>query len=326
MRVAARLRQWLFRLGRDEALPIVLGQRRIFILPTRSGLLFAGVLAVMLLGAINYTLSLGHALVFLLAGLGLAAMVQTFRNLLALAITPGRAAPAFAGGIARFPLHLSASGSHERRALGFRFSSGEEVFAHLPAGGETRIEVPCPAPRRGRLDPGRLTLATRYPLGLFRAWSYPHPTLSCLVYPRPLARPLPPPTAIDDPGLARGESGHEDFAGLRAHTPSDPPRHIAWKAVARSAEAWPLLVKHFAGGTGEELWLRWDALADEADDETRLSVLAGWVLAAAAAQIAFGLALPTLCIPPASGSTQQERCLEALALYGIDDHVSPAAR
>lgn len=326
MRIAARLQQWIFRLGRDETLPIVLGQRRIFILPTRTGILFATVLAVMLLGAINYTLSLGHALVFLLAGLGLAAMVHTFRNLLGLAITPGRAAPTFAGGVARFPLHLVSSGDHERRALAFRFANGEDAVAHLPARGEARIEVACPALWRGRLDPGRLTLTTRYPLGLFRAWSYPYPRLSCLVYPKPLPRPLPPPTAIDDPGFARGEAGHEDFAGLRAHTPSDPPRHIAWKAVARSAEAWPLLVKHFSGGAGEELWLDWEALVDEADDETRLSVLAGWVLAAAEAQIAFGLALPGLHIPPASGNAQQERCLEALALYGSGSDVPPSDR
>ena len=62
-RLTSRLQQWIFRLGRDETLPIVLGQRRIFILPTGAGYLFAVVLAVMLLGAINYTLSLGHALI-----------------------------------------------------------------------------------------------------------------------------------------------------------------------------------------------------------------------------------------------------------------------
>ena len=75
MAVAAKLRQWLFRFGRDEQLPVVLSQRRIFILPTKTGLLFAIVLVLMLIGAINYNLSLGHALVFLLGGLG---MVETY--------------------------------------------------------------------------------------------------------------------------------------------------------------------------------------------------------------------------------------------------------
>ena len=60
MRPLAAVQRWLFRLGRDEQVPIVLTQRRIFIVPTRGGVVFAIVLAVMLIGAINYNLSLGH--------------------------------------------------------------------------------------------------------------------------------------------------------------------------------------------------------------------------------------------------------------------------
>ena len=123
-----------------------------FILPTGAGYLFAVVLAVMLLGAINYTLSLGHALVFLLAGLGLAAMVHTFRNLLGIAITPGRAVPVHAGDVARFPMHLR-NAREEGAALGFSFAGGEECFVDLPANGTARIDLPCPAPRRGASIP-----------------------------------------------------------------------------------------------------------------------------------------------------------------------------
>lgn len=326
MALAASLRNWLFRLRRDETLPIVLGERRIFILPTAAGYLYAVVLGVMLLGAINYTLSLGHALVFLLAGLGLVAMVHTFRNLLGLAITPGRAEPVHAGETAYFPLHLENTRNEARRALGFAFAANPEVFADVPARGAVRVDVPFRTEQRGHLEPGRLRLASRYPLGLFRAWSYPFPAISCLVYPRAIMRPLPPPTAIDDAGDARGEAGHEDFAGLRAHTPSDPPRHVAWKSVARSVEAWPLLVKHFAGGGGEELWLDWALLAGEADDETRLSVLTGWVLTAEQARLAYGLALPGLRLPPATGAAHRSRCLEALALYGKPHDATPPTR
>jgi hypothetical protein len=59
-------------------------------------------LVVMLLGAINYNLALGHALVFLLAGLGVVGMIHTFRNLFGLVITPGRCEPVFAGETAHF--------------------------------------------------------------------------------------------------------------------------------------------------------------------------------------------------------------------------------
>ncbi len=76
-----RFYDWLFQLHGRESGVIVLVQRRVFILPTRQGLMFAVVLLVMLTGSINYTLGLGFVLTFLLAALGVNAMIHTFRNL-----------------------------------------------------------------------------------------------------------------------------------------------------------------------------------------------------------------------------------------------------
>lgn len=221
MTIAARLESWLLRRARDETLPIILKQRRIFIVPTRSGLLFALVLAVMLLAAINYDLALGHALVFLLAGIGLVAMVHTLRNLLGLQLTPGRAEAVFAGELARFPLFLENADGQARRALVFSFADSPAVTIDVAAGGSSCVAIPCPAPRRGYLDPGRLTLSTRYPLGLFRAWCHPQPRLSCLVYPRPIETPLPPGTVAHS-AQQHGQqqaAGDEDFSGLRLRQP-----------------------------------------------------------------------------------------------------------
>ncbi|MCP5269428.1 MAG: DUF58 domain-containing protein [Zoogloeaceae bacterium] len=323
MRLLANASRWLFRLQREEQSPIILNQRRIFILPTGAGLLFGAVLIVMLIGAINYTLSLGHALVFLLASLGLIAMVHTFRNLLGLTIQAGRSAPVFAGELARFPLYLSNHRDESRCKLEFQFDKLDSSSINLPERASASVHVTCPARHRGRLKPGRIILHSRYPLGLFRAWSYLQPDLSCVVYPTPIARPLPPPTAIAEPGSSRGNTGQEDFSGLRLHNPSDSPRHIAWKAVARSVDAYPLLVKHFAGGAHQELWLDWGLTASEADDETRLSILAGWIISAESAQLRYGLTLPSQTIPPDSGTAHRERCLETLALYG---HENPETR
>ena len=312
------LRQWLFRFGRDEQLPIVLNQRRIFILPTRTGLLFAAVLLVMLIGAINYNLSLGHALVFLLAGLGLVAMVHTFRNLVALRLTPGRAEAVFAGETARFPVKLENVHRQPRRALELRFAPHAGVCVDVAPSEQATAVIPFPTSRRGRLEPGRITLSTRYPLGLFHAWSYPHPPLACLVYPTPIELPLPLPTAVSDTGQRQGDNGQEDYTGLRLRQPNDSPRHIAWKAVARDIDHSPLLIKQFAGGAAEELWLDW-SLADGKegqDDERRLSILAGWVIAAEQSQTRYGLRLPDRDITPDQGAQHRDTCLEALALYG----------
>ncbi|WP_301100696.1 DUF58 domain-containing protein [Propionivibrio sp.] len=316
MSIVAQLRQWLFRFGRDEQLPIILTQRRIFIVPTRTGLLFSGVLCVMLLGAINYDLSLGHALVFLLAGLGLVSMVHTFRNLVSLRLTPGRTEPVFAGEIARFQVLLENNHRQPRRALDLAFGQHEKVSLDIAVGGHASIAIPCPAPNRGRLDPGRITLSTCYPLGLFHAWSYPHPPLSCLVYPQPIETPLPPPSAVAQTGQRYGDNGQEDFTGLRLRQPNDSPRHIAWKAVARDIDNRPLLIKQFAGGATEELWLDLSLTPAGSMLETQLSLLAGWVLAAERSQARYGLRLPGRQLAPNQGSAHRDACLEALALYG----------
>jgi hypothetical protein len=109
--------------------------------------------------------------------------------------------------------------------------------------GKAARRLPSPSRRSGvvTLDPGRMTLTTRYPLGLFRAWSYPYPPFSCIVYPKPL-RDAPAdhrPTRGSIADHRQGDSGQEDFAGLRPRELGDPTRHIAWKAVARRADEQP---------------------------------------------------------------------------------------
>ncbi len=308
--------RWLFRLGRDEQLPVVLTQRRIFILPTGVGILYAIVLAVMLIGAINYNLSLGHALVFLLASIGLTGMVHTFRNLLGVRLYPGRADPVFSGETAFFPLHIDNTRPQSRYALEFSIGHNVKVLCDVHSEERTVVAIPFVTTHRGRIDPGRITLASRYPLGLFRGWSYPHPPLSCLVYPRPIETPLPPASPASQSGGTTGITGQEDFSGLRQHQPNDSPRHIAWKAVAHDIDHRPLLVKQFDGGAVEELWLEWSHTPASADVETRLSFLAGWIVRAEREHRRYGLRIPGRTIPPDSGVAHRNGCLEALASYG----------
>jgi uncharacterized protein (DUF58 family) len=175
-----------------------LGQRRIFIIPTRGGLLFALALVVMLLGAINYTLALGHALVFLLAGLGIIGMVHTFRNLYGLIITPGRSEPIFAGEMAHFQLTLGNDRPSARLALELEAEKGQTVIAAVNPQESAKISLPVSARKRGWLALPRVRLATRYPLGLFVAWSYLQPAMRCLVYPQPINSPLPAPSSDHD--------------------------------------------------------------------------------------------------------------------------------
>jgi len=308
------LLDWIFQWRGPVRGSILLVQRRVFILPTRQGLLFGGIIVLMLLGSVNYDLSLGFILSFLLGATGIQSMLHTFRNIAHLRISPGRTAPVFAGELAHFHINISNSTRADRYSIGVTGDNQFADYVDVPAGGEVMATVPVRAARRGWLRPGRLTLFTRFPAGLFRAWSYADLDMQCLVYPAP-ATPglaLPPTAAGDGDGGAHGR-GQDEFSGLRAYRPGDSLRHIAWKAVARDSV---LLTKQFAGRANAELWLPWDELPPAMSSEMRLAHLARWVIDADARNLVYGLRLPGTTIAPATGPAHRAECLRALALYG----------
>ena len=309
-----RIANWLYGFTPPERGTVELTHRRVYIVPARQGWLFGAMLAVLLVGSINYALALGFALTFLLAGLGLAAMVHTARNLSRIAVTAGRAEPVYAGESAQFRLYLDGRSAFDRPALLARhLRSGSQAVVDIPPLGVAEVLLAVPAPRRGLVALGRVMLETRFPLGLFRAWSYIEPDARCIVYPRPERSALPPFTGDAAAGARHTPvPGSDDFAGLRSYQPSDSPRHIAWKAVARSDE---MLTKHFAGESAAELWLDQKLLPSRLNLEQQLSRLAGWVLAAERSGAHYGLRLPGVEIAPSRGDVHRAACLQALALY-----------
>ena len=76
-----------------------------------------------------------------------------------------------------------------------------------------------------------------------------------------------------------------------------------------------MLTKQFSGEAAAELWLDWQDLPPELPVETRLSRLAGWVLAAEKSGARYGLRLPGVEIAAHGGDAQRAACLQALALH-----------
>jgi uncharacterized protein (DUF58 family) len=318
MNAAAALREqfirWALRGKPPEASPITLGQRRVYVLPTRAGLGFAAALLTMLIGSINYNLSLGYVLTFLLAGLGIVAILHTFRNLVRLKVSRGRTPPVFAGEPAAF--HVVLASDIERHAIRLWLSGGENTTVDVVAHDSADACLRLPTTQRGWLALPRFGLATTWPLGLIRAWAYCAPDMRCLVYPKPAAKAPPLPWGAGEHGGRRsGGQGSDDFTGLRSHQPADPPRHVAWKTAARHGDDAPLLTKQFDGAATARIWLDWhDAPGD--DVEARLSILTRWALDAHAAGLDWGLRLPGRDFAPAAGEAHLQAALTALALHG----------
>jgi uncharacterized protein (DUF58 family) len=312
-----RISDWIHRGRFPEVSPALLVQRRIYILPTRAGYFFAFVLLLLLIASINYSLSLGFLLTFLLASMGGISMLHTFRNIAHLRVSPGRAEPVFAGDTARFPVHF-ANASATRFSVGLKQGSvmnAPAEYCDVANDATSTVELPIAAERRGKLSCGRLEVFTEYPTGLFHSWSYVDFGSTCLVYPKPNAGA----GALPRDATATGEGntpirGDEEFQSLRPYRPGDTMRQIAWKAYAMEKG---LLVKEFGAMASADLWLDYQSLAGYSVED-RLSRLTWWVLEAERQQAPYGLKLPGRTIRPLSGPRHRDDCLEALALYGLN--------
>ena len=294
---------------------VVLGRRQLFMLPTRFGLLFALLLVVQLLTAINYGNGLAYALTFLLGALAVVSMLYTHRNLFRLRLAAGICAPVFTGESAVFRIHLTNDGDTPRFGVAILHDKKEIASVDIPAHDSANVEIPVATVKRGYLAIPPITVTTRFPLGLLYSWSRRvELEQSCLVYPRP-ADPSPWQTHGDEtPVSAHGlKAGGDDYIGTREFRPGDSPHHVDWKAVARG-EAWH--IKQFGAGYRPTVWLDWDTLPG-LDTETRLSVLTRWVLDAERDGMLYGLRLPEKSFSPANGEHHQHECLRALALFGL---------
>ncbi len=310
----ARQRQRVFRHAPHDDAPVVLRHSRIYILPTRRGLALVGTLAVMLLASLNYSLSLGFVVTFLLTGMVAASLLHTFRNLAGIEVQPNAAGEAFAGHRLAFALTLD-GGSLARESIRLDARDAAGVQLDLPADTAVPVTLERAAPLRGPLALGRITLSSDAPLGLWRGWAYVHFPLSGIVFPAPEPDAPPLPEGRD------GEAAHTaarpddaDLAGLRDFQHGDPLSRVAWKAVARGT-GW--YSKTFEGGRGGgAITLDWQSLPAALPAEARLARLAAWVLAAERAARPYALSLPGATLPAAQGRDHRRAVLTALAMHG----------
>ena len=290
-----------------------LGQRNIYILPTRAGLAFGGTLVVMLLASINYQLNLGYALTFLLASAALVSMHLTHGNLRGLTLHLRPTAPVHAGAPALLEVVVTNPG-RPRHALALRYEDDEAVtaWADAPAGGQVAVHLSFVPARRGWHALPALQVETVFPFGLFRAWTVWRPAARVLAWPRP-EHPTPPlpltGSSAGDDRPARAGAGSE-LDGVRPWRRGDTMRQVVWKKVAHSGE---LVSRETAGSAVRELWLDW---ADTAGDpERRLSRLAAWVLQADHEGLMAGLRVPGREQPPGQGAAHRRAALDLLGQW-----------
>jgi len=309
----------------DPALFANIKRQRVYILPTRAGIIFSILLLAMLLGAMNYNNSMAYILVFLLGGLFLVCMLHTHRNLTGLIITGSRPQPVFAGETALFPVSIDNGHGPARTVIRFDCQprsnwlkisapASNAVMIDVRPNQKQQVRIPVPAERRGLLPLERVVISSCFPLGLFYAWSYLQLEQHCVVYPKPAGSTrLPNPAPGSRQGQEGTHNGANDFIGFRHYHPGDSIRNIAWKVLAREQ---PLLVKRFSGDGSHTLLLTWDDVGHLHDVEARLSQFCRWILLAEQQGWNYALAIPGAHIEPGRGWPHRDTCLKALAGFG----------
>ena len=302
-----------------------LDRRRVYILPSRYGVMLGILLVAILLGSINYDNALGYLLTFLIGGLYLVAMLHTYRNLVGLSVKGFSAENAFLGDYIPFHINLENSDAFDKYNFALvcqgrpsRWLKRRQIISHddvakIPASGTHSCSLAVKSSRRGRIQLPRIKIYSTFPLGIFVAWGYFHHTPTSLVYPRPEGHlPLPALTLSGAENQASTGAGDADFYGLREYSGGEPIKRIAWRALAKYDE---LLVKQFRGDHDAHLVLNWRHTAKLDNDEARLSQLCLWVLQASQAGIPFALELPSESISLGIGDAHRRRCLAALAEF-----------
>lgn len=314
-----------FRAWADKRQPrtdtLLLTQRNVYILPTRAGWMFALTLIVLLLASINYQLNLGYLLTFLLAGSGVVSMHLTHATLRGLTLHLKPVRPVFAGDQAVLDVVLTSPGA-ARFGIGLKISAAADTtiaWFDVPALGQAAAQVSFVPLTRGRQQAPAINAETRFPLGLFRAWTIWRPATTLLVYPPPErpAAPLPPflPRASSGGSNRTRRSDGGEVESVRVYRRGDPPKLIAWKKAAKSLDAGGELVSRDTSAAAQlELWLDWQACGP-LGTEHRLSRLTAWAIEARRLGADHGLRLPGIEIPLGDGEAQHRRCLEALALW-----------
>ena len=320
MDISAKLQRWLLKRTMLEN-SATLTSRRIYILPTREGIIYAFLILILLAAAINFNNAMVFFFTFLMAGIGIISMHMTQSNLVGLRFSIAHVHPVFCFQSLSLPLIIDHNGNDNVTRSRQSFSVNIQLvnednyeLADVHPDEQTRLQLSYPTHQRGHIQLSPITVSTCYPLGLFRAWANIELNNDAIIYPHPSDKTsYQPQTGSDKEGQGEKGRGFDDFSGFKSYQPGESLKHIHWKAYAREQG---LLTKTFSGSNNQEYWLNLDELTG--DIETRLRHLCRKILDAEQRSDRYGLLLPGVTINISQGPHHQHECLKALALYRLN--------
>ena len=308
-----RFKQRLLRVDARDQLPITLRHERIYILPTRRGLAFLGVVMVMLLASMNYGLNLGYALSFIMLGLFASCLLSTYLNLTQLKLQAAAASDTYADNPLLFEISLKEDRRRRRHSINVAANGTSDIIDIAP-NSTTTASLRMQDCQRGLLELGRITLSSDFPLGLWRGWGYVHARITAYVYPVPETSAPPVPGSEENAKDAQTNiRGEREYKQLKRYQETDSLSSVAWKQVARGA-GW--YSKEFEPEyASASTSIRWQDTHGQLTFEQRLSRLCAWVQAAEQNATPYSFELPGVAFSRNQGPTHKKDCLRQLASF-----------
>jgi uncharacterized protein (DUF58 family) len=296
---------------------VTLNQSRIFIVPTRQGILLLFISLLIVLLAINFESALNYALAFWLMSMLWVAVHLTYRNLSGLSISKLSGTLVCVGDIAEVTIKLSSKSKVNRGVIEFIHEEWGSV--HVAVNDvEATVTLPLKAYTRGAIVPPRFKVESRYPFGLIVAWSHIHIDVKAWAYPEGVRydrSDVKANSEDDDQSLDDHfyRPGSEDFHSLKNYVPGDSIKRIHWPGFSRDI----LLVKSFSDYQSSDETIDWDGFPG-VPDELRLSAIAYYSQQFHDKNIPFGIRIPGTDIEPGKGGEHLTRVRRVLAEYGYD--------
>ncbi|WP_339723221.1 DUF58 domain-containing protein [uncultured Paraglaciecola sp.] len=321
-----------------------LNHKNIFIFPAKFGLLYLSLCVLLFLLGTNYQNNLMLLLCYFLCAIFLVNLLASYINFARIDLQIGKCPEVFVDDNLPIPLWLNANtngGFTAHGVLHFKFQATKQNPTN---GTKTRhshtntqidadafsnpINLSQKCLQRGKLTLPRVTVASFYPLGLYRCWTHLAFSHQITVFPKPLPCEIQlhmseQNSAKKSAEIANEQSGHDDFSHLKTYQVGEPLNHVAWKQLAKGRG---MVSKQFSAVGNHIGWLKLSTdytlhnLSHPNHEsatalETDLSKLCYQVIELSRKQQTFGLDLGSQCIAPNSGNGHRRACLEALANF-----------
>ncbi len=300
---------------------MTLSHKSIFILPSRFGLIWILLVILLYLFGTNYQNNLIIGLSLLLLSLFNTCLIFGYKNLAGLSLQRLPTPHAYAGETLNFPCEVHNANTSQQVDFFFRSQRRNaqlRVSTSIINNKTTTISIPFEFPHRGRVNPGRITIESRFPLGLCRAWSHVDLNHDLIVFAKHLSTniKLSGDDIDNDIGDAQGTplSGVDEFKGLKPHIPGESLKQVAWKQLAQGRG---MLSKEFYQPQGSPLWLTLENQTAQ-DMEGKISQLAWQIDKLHQQGQAYGLKLPNQSLSPNNSEPHRISCQQAIALLPND--------